>query len=157
MYITTFQGTTNNGILGPVSIVRRQPSSDVQANWDRVGGAASNAASVKKESINYNAVNTQYVETTESNDTDIYAMSDSNGSALDGRKVRAMYVQAYLARGGSTIPEVRVGVKSGTATTEGPTTQIPSNTPALLTQIFELDSNGNKEWTIDAARAAPGS
>ena len=157
LYLTDYTtGQPNQGVIGPIQIMRRRATTDVQAQWTKTGTAASNSLSVNKDAIS--STQTNYVGTTTANAQDIYGHSNpANTPDLSLYKVRAVKVESYLTRQGSSVPQAQLGIVSGGVAAQGATQTIGPNTPSRYQTIFEQDPNGNKAWTPTSATAVQSS
>lgn len=137
--VVDFSGSINNSPLGVSAIVPVIEASDAQAQWDRVGGAASNALTVAYPAPS--AVPTaayatgRYVETADVGDKDIYVAAVTvDPGTVAGYNPRAIQVDGFFTRQGSGAPQVRTGAIVGATTYQGTATSISGSNRATMLQ-----------------------
>lgn len=146
---TLDDGTGLVGPTGTMNIVARRPATDVQAQWTKSGSAASNSLSVNQNALSSSSANN--VNTYTDGAKDIYSSSDSLPSNY---KVKAVQVEGYFAKGGTTSPTVNIGIQSNASEKDSSNLVVSSASPTYLNVIAETDPNGNVAWTPSTASAA---
>lgn len=152
VYVTLDDGTNSVGPLGQVNIFVRRPTTDVQAQWTKVGTAASNSLTVNQPAMSSQSAN--YVTSNNPGDKDIYSSTDTMPS---GYSIKAVQVEGYFTKASTSTPSVSVGVVSGSSESDGTSIPIGGTTPVYTAQIVEKDPNGNVAWTntsVNASRPA---
>lgn len=140
IYVIDRSGTTMNGeFLGEVTEARRGPSTDVSVEWDKVGAAASNAASVNKRDY---ADTTTAVTSSVAGATDLYSSSDT----LPTGKIYNISIESYGTQTGGTGDSMTNVVSVGG--TEYPGTAVAvGTTPTYVKTDYNVNPNTNQEWS----------
>lgn len=143
MYLTLDDGVANTlqGPLGTINIVVERPDSDVQAQWTKTGGGATNASAVSQAALS--STSAQYVSSNNAGDKDIYATSTTVPA---GYMAKAQIVEAYFTKTSTTAPTVNVGIKSGTAEADSQTVTINGANATYVSLISDVNPNGNVPW-----------
>lgn len=146
LYICDTTGTVNNDFLGPISVYTLFPSANGTTNNFSVTGAASN----------YLAVNSAvpdtatYVSSSNTNDKDLYAMSDLpiTPSAVQGVMVKA---RSQKQDNGPRNQQLLIRTSATEATSSNMTATFGSwvNTQA----VFEKQADGTTAWDGAAVNA----
>lgn len=150
--ITLDNGQGISGAIGPINIMARRPTADVQAQWTRSGTAASNALSVNQPAIS--SWSSNFVTSANAGDKDIYSSTDTVPA---GYTVKAVTVEGYFSRASTSGSTVSVGVVSGSSELDSGSNAISATTPTFVNVIAETDPNGNVAWTnasVNASRMA---
>jgi hypothetical protein len=144
IYVTLDDGVanTNQGPLGIVNIVARRPNTDVQDQWSAVGSAGSNSLSADQSALSSQSSN--YVQTYVNGNKDIYS---STNTLPANYNVKAVSVEGYFAKGGTTNAAVNLGLESGSVEVDTSTVTLTSNTPTYVSNIVENDPNVSAAWT----------
>lgn len=143
IYITLDDGIAGKlqGPLGIVNIVARRPTTDVQAQYVRVGSAPSNALSVNSLALSANATNMVKSDTV--GDKDIYTSTDVIPA---GFTPLAVMTEAYFSRGTSAASTATIGKSLNGSEVDSPAFTVNSATPVYQSHIFETDPTG-AHWT----------
>ena len=149
LYFTLTDGVAPSGVLGPVSMVAEVPATDVQAQWAKVGTAASNSLSVAGPALSSNPAN--YITSSNAGDKDIYRTS---GSTPSGYVVKAVQVEATFSKTTTGSPVVNLGLLSSGTESDSTNLTVASVTGTYLSQIYAKDPNGSITWTNTAADAS---
>jgi hypothetical protein len=149
MYFNVQDGVGLSGQLGPINIIARRPTTDVQDQWVKTGSAASNALSVNQPALSSQSTN--YVTSANAGDKDIYT---SNTTIPAGYVAKAVQLEAMVARTSSTVATVNIGLISGTTEVDSANVALGANTATYVAQVYQMDPNGNKAWTNAAVVAA---
>jgi hypothetical protein len=148
MYFTVNDGVGQSGQLGQINIIARRPTTDVQAQWTKVGSAASNSLTVNQSAWSSQSAN--YLTSSNQGDKDIYASSTTIPS---GYAAKAIQLEAVVSKTSTTSPVVNIGIISGSTESDSANVAISAST-AYITQVYQTDPNGNKAWTNAAVIAA---
>jgi len=136
------QGSQNNGFLGPRRIVTLRPNATGNsADWSTTGS-----------STNYENVDeapgpngdTDYNSSGTSGDLDLFGHEDISLSVAE---VNAVQVQVKGKNASGTGQTVAPTVRSGTATSNGTSTQISSSSYTAIRAVFETDPDTGSAWT----------
>jgi hypothetical protein len=147
-YLTFDDGLNVVGPLGVINIVARRPTTDQQAQFTRVGSAASNALSVNEPAASSNSPNS--VQSTNSGDKDIYTSTDTIPA---GFSPVAVQTEGYFSRISTTTPTLSIGKSLNGNEEDSPTFSVSSTTPVYQAQIFQNDPSGAK-WTRTSVMAS---
>jgi hypothetical protein len=144
IYVTLDDGVanTNQGPLGIVNIVARRPNTDVQDQWTAVGSAGSNSLSADQSALSSQSSN--YVQTYVNGNKDIYS---STNTLPANYNVKAVSVEGYFAKGGTSNAAVNLGLESGSVEVDTSNVTLISNTPTYVSNIVENDPNVSAAWT----------
>lgn len=145
LYFTLDDGTGMVGPLGAINIVARRPTNDVQAQWVKNGGAASNSLSVNQHALSSGSAN--FNSSNAAGDKDIYSSSDSLPA---GYTPRAVMVEGYFTRTSTTAPSVSIGLKSGSTESDSANVSLPNSNTTYVSQVYQTDPNGGAAWTRTA-------
>jgi len=139
---------TLQGPLGIVNILAERPTTDVQAQFTKIGSAASNALSVNTPALSSNSPNA--LQSTNVGDKDIYSTTDTIPA---GFTPLAVQYEGYFTKVSSTAPTVSIGVRSNGQEADGAQVTIQGG-PTYVTGLFERDPNGNIAWTRNSLAAS---
>lgn len=134
------------GPLGPINIVSRRPTADVSTQWTRVGTAASNALSVNQNALSSQSSN--YVNTYTDGGKDVYSSTDTVPANY---KVKAVQVEAYFAKLGTSAPVANVGIKSGSTESDSANLTVTSANATYVSSIAQTDPSTGAAWTQTGA------
>jgi hypothetical protein len=142
MYLTLDNGSGLTGPLGPINIIARHATTDVQDQWSKTGTASSNSASVTESA--YSSSSPNYISVSTDGSKDIYS---SSTSLPNGYQILANEVEGYFKASAGT-PTVSVGILSNATETDSAQVTVSSTTtPSFVSVIAEKDPNGNVAWT----------
>lgn len=140
IYLIDRSGTTMNGeYLGEVTEARRGPSTDVSVEWDKVGAAASNAASVNKRDY---ADTTTAVTSSVAGATDLYSSSDT----LPTGKIYNISIESYGTQTGGTGDSMTNVVSVGGTEYPGTPASVGAS-PTYVKTDYNVNPNTNQEWS----------
>lgn len=151
IYLTLDDGVANTlqGPLGTINIVVERPDSDVQAQWTKTGGGATNASAVSQSALS--STSAQYVSSNTAGDKDVYATSTTVPA---GYTAKAQIVEAYFTKTSTTAPTVNVGIKSGTSEVDGQTITVSGSNATYVSLISDVNPNGNVPWNNASINAS---
>jgi hypothetical protein len=142
MYLTLDNGSGLTGPLGPINIIARHATTDVQDQWSKTGTASSNSASITESA--YSSSSPNYISVSTDGSKDIYS---SSTSLPNGSQILANEVEGYFKASAGT-PTVSVGILSNATETDSAQVTVSSTTtPSFVSVIAEKDPNGNVAWT----------
>jgi hypothetical protein len=142
MYLTLDNGSGLTGPLGPINIIARHATTDVQDQWSKTGTASSNSASITESA--YSSSSPNYISVSTDGSKDIYS---SSTSLPNGYQILANEVEGYFKASAGT-PTVSVGILSNATETDSAQVTVSSTTtPSFVSVIAEKDPNGNVAWT----------
>lgn len=145
IYVMDRTGTVNNGLaLGEIREYRRGPTTDVQAQWTRVGGAASNAATVNKRDF---TSTTEYIYPATSVVEDIYSSTD----IISGLSVVAVNIEGFGFQDSGS--QAITPVLKLTSEYEG-SNVVMNATPTYFKTTFEQNPETSAAWTLSQANAS---
>jgi hypothetical protein len=147
IYVTTMNGSSNVGQLGPVNILPWTPVSDVQAAMTRNGNAASNAAQVAGALSNSEGSVYSYTVGAQ----DVYKTA---ATIPAGYKIKGVQAEAFFTKYGTSGANCSMGIISGTVEVDSAVVTANTNTPTYAALIAETDPNTNAAWTSDGVKAA---
>jgi hypothetical protein len=141
MYFALYnkEGITNP--LGPINIIARRPTTDIQDQWTNVG-ALTNSLSVNQPALSSNS--SQFTTTVTPGDTDIYT---SNSNIIPGYSIAAISMEGNFAKI-SGLSIVNVSVSSNNVEQFGTNFFAPGGVPSSIFTIFE--SNNGAPWTSNS-------
>lgn len=144
----SFDGTVNTGPIGPCRIVPKRGATDVQAQWAKIGGAASNALSTTQ--VAQSVLDGNSVQSATAGQKDIYGL-DSTAITMG---VHAVQVSGYLNNTDASAAVVKLGIKSGSSENVGSDITVAAASPFYASQLYERDPATSALWTPSAAAAA---
>jgi hypothetical protein len=149
MYFTVQDGTGVVGPLGPVNIITSPPTTDVSDQWVKTGSAASNSLSVNQPAFSSQSAN--YVSSANAGDKDVYSSANTLPA---GYTVKAVQVEAYFTKTSTSSPTANVGIVSGGSESDSANVTASGTSAVYVSQIANLNPNGNAVWNNAAAIAA---
>jgi hypothetical protein len=149
MYFTVQDGTGVVGPLGPVNIITSPPTTDVSDQWVKTGSAASNSLSVNQPAFSSQSAN--YVSSANAGDKDVYSSANTLPA---GYTVKAVQVEAYFTKTSTSAPTANVGIVSGGSESDSANVTASGTSAVYVSQIANLNPNGNAVWNNAAAIAA---
>lgn len=108
LYVSDYFGTRNKGVIGPINIMLRTMTNDVVSEWDKVGTAATQAATVTKRGISSDLSN--YLTSVVPGATSSFTSAGNASPDLSSYNVRAIQVEAYVKKVADTDPNIILGV-----------------------------------------------
>lgn len=149
MYFLLTNGAGYSGMLGPINIVARRPTSDTSDSWVKSGSAATNSLSTNAPALSSTPNN--YVSSQNAGDKDTYTSGDTIPANY---AVKAVSLEGHFNRLSTSIPTVNLGLNSGGTEVDTQNFQVTGTTPQFLSKVYENDPNGNIAWTNTSVQNA---
>ena len=147
LYICDTAGSYNNNFLGDIRVETLLPDGG-GSNTDWTPSAGSNYDCVNESAPNSD---TDYVYTSNVNDTDSYTYSDLTSAT---GSVKAAVVWAFSKKDDGGTRLIRAVAKSGATTGDNGSDLAPGTSYSYLQGLFEINPDTSSEWTISEINGA---
>jgi hypothetical protein len=138
-YIVDNTGGANNARLGPVQVVTRAPTADLEAEWIAVGSTGTHASIAAQ--LSPNAPNAPYLQANIEGKTDLFS---STGVLPNNNQVFGVNLVAYARKG--DLDDRQLGLLISTAGGEVEVEAQLTTSYAYRRAVFEK-APGNVDWT----------
>lgn len=150
MYLLDFAGTVNNTPMKDCTIIKDNPTGDVQAQFTKTPAtAATNSVVASAASV---STASGQLSSQSTGAQDIYSVA--NTIDLSAFSVKAVAVEATFSNSTLASSTVKVGMLSGAAAVDTGTVTVPNGSSLFASKIQELDPNTAIAWTRTNAIAA---